>query len=124
MPHHPKEEWEKEVNRNKEFDRTILDEWHKAWGAGMEERFQAWVHENALTLTAIQLGSFDDFVRSELTSSYSQGKEDMKREVREKIELLKKNVPPYPMQGPNAEMITWAAKQGYGDSLEDLLKAL
>lgn len=45
---------------------------------------------------------------------------DKNIEVFYEIERMLENVPPYPMEGDNAEMITWAARQGYVDALRTL----
>lgn len=57
-------------------------------------------------------------IRAERQKEYERGRE----ELRETIAKLKDSVPPYPMEGPNAEMITWAARTAYMDALSNVLK--
>lgn len=59
-------------------------------------------------------------VKKWFTNLLSSHRQSLIREINQ----LKIDTPPYPMEGPNAEMITWAARKGYIDALNEVLSRL
>lgn len=61
-----------------------------------------------------------EFMKDFIRTTLSAHRHSLIREINQ----LKIDTPPYPMEGPNAEMITWVARKGYIDALNEVLSHL
>ncbi len=77
------------------------------WEKDFDEKFEGYWRGRAIP------DELKFFIRSLL-----QAREEC---LKGEIGIAMVNAPEYPMEGPNAEMITWAAKQGYFDGLNRAL---
>lgn len=60
------------------------------------------------------------YTEQELKSALTTEREAIVAEV----EKLKSNIPPYPMEGPSADMITWAARYGHFKALDEIIRVV
>lgn len=110
FPKDAPETWQNELNRI--LYEPVHSEGGVCWcGVSYEKRDDGMhiVHKE-------QRDNIKDFISSLLSHQLDQ--------ILGEVEKAKQNIPPYPMEGPNAEMITWAAKHGHFNALSDLSSSL
>ncbi len=66
----------------------------------------------------------DEITVANLLAFISSQIQQAEERLVERIHELRANVPPYPMEGNKAGEITWAAKRGYSDALDDILASI